>query len=553
MWKMKLPFLGSKLLQNEKGMALVMVLLIVTVLSILGVGLLGLSLNNVKLTDVDRKYESAYYIAEAGLSLAVAELKKDIKESQNTTSDEAFFRDLETTSLILNATKSGPYTFENQFSPAYGEEPNAKIAVISKTENKIVEDKVVKISKVFKIASVGWIGNEKRTVTESITIKGPLFAGSGANPGETDPGGSNPDEGENDPGGISPSVPVLPGNAAVFTNAKITLVGGASIQGDAGTNYNGSSSVELNGGASIAGAVYVLKGYEKNAVNVPHYMTPPVVIPMQSRLEIVLPSFPDFPVLAMAPNAQVQRDGQTYNVIQDGNLRVDDWRAADYTLQLKENTAFNNITLNSNYTLNIDTGDSDKIIVVNHLDVKNGHIQIVGSGKLTMYVMDDITIGAGSTINGNTKNVSKLSLYLKGSSPSKTMRLNGDQKIYGSLYAQNANISINGGGGFQGHIFTGGSEVKMNGGARAYSTLIFAPRAAFDMSGGAQIRGAVVANEFSGSGGAIVLKDKVDFSAIPFLEGPADLPNPGEQDQNQEEQDQGSGFGLIERGVIRES
>ncbi len=69
-------------------------------------------------------------------------------------------------------------------------------------------------------------------------------------------------------------------------------------------------------------------------------------------------------------------------------------------------------------------------------------------------------MGSGSVINTGG-NVDKLKIYLKGSgvpSSPKSVSLSGAQKIYGSLFAEDANISFSGGSGFQGDIITGGKK-----------------------------------------------------------------------------------------------
>lgn len=93
-------------------------------------------------------------------------------------------------------------------------------------------------------------------------------------------------------------------------------------------------------------------------------------------------------------------------------------------------------------------------------------------------------MGAGSTINSNTGDVKKLKMYQKGFNQ---IDLGGDQKVFGSLYAETANIKIGAGGGFHRDIFSGGTKVTVDGGARVNSQLFLVPNAKFTLSGGGSV------------------------------------------------------------------
>lgn len=483
-----MTFQVRKALNNEKGMALIIVLLVLTVLSVLGMGLLGLSLNNMKMSNYDREFESTYYIAEAGASSALIEAKDTVQRVKMEVAGMAIERQREEFFNRLKSSIPSQFNLSN-FERINGEQPIAKIEVkqVMGTVNQ------------YEVTSIGTIGNKTRTVKQQFTANWEPQTSSGTGGS----GGSN--------------IPGVPNDIAVYTNTTIDLSGGASIRGDAGTQSSAAKSIKLDGGASITGSVYVPNGAEQTAVDVPHYITAPPTIAFDSPIGLNIPEFPAFPNYPLAQNKQIQKDSYNkYDVIQNGDLRIDSWISNGYTLELSNNVSFNEIILDQNNSLSIDTGFSDKAIVVDHLNVQNGHIYIIGSGKLTIYVRNKMTMGSGSTINGNTKNVQKLVVYLEGKSLPTAVSLGGQQKIYGSLYARNANIGITGGGGFQGHIFTGGSSVKVTGGGSATSSLIYAPLAAFEMLGGGNVTGTVVSKTFTGKGGATVIYKDVDFSTVPF-------------------------------------
>ncbi|WP_230200257.1 DUF7305 domain-containing protein [Bacillus niameyensis] len=165
--------------------------------------------------------------------------------------------------------------------------------------------------------------------------------------------------------------------------------------------------------------------------------------------------------------------------------------------------------------LMVNTGRTDKEIVVDHLDLTNGHIHIIGDGKLTIYVTNKTTFGSGSTINRNG-DVNKFNLFLKGS---QGLLLRGSQEIYGSIYAEKGDIDLGAGAGVKGNLFSGGQSFKVSGGTWATSPLIFAPYAHFDHSNGT-INGTLIAKSYSGTGGATLHQKDMDFIKGPIsIEG----------------------------------
>lgn len=76
---MKLRFL----LKNKCGYAFPLVLMIVTIISLLGVSILGLAITNFKLQTADSKEKQNYYLTEAGLDETYVLLQKEISDKIN--------------------------------------------------------------------------------------------------------------------------------------------------------------------------------------------------------------------------------------------------------------------------------------------------------------------------------------------------------------------------------------------------------------------------------------------------------------------------------------
>ncbi|WP_026676462.1 DUF7305 domain-containing protein [Fictibacillus gelatini] len=468
-----------KLRKNEQGIALVTVLLVLTVISLLGLTIMGFALNNVKLSSSERTYQSAYYIAESGITYTMDKITKNIIDIYNNSNNESdFFSKIE--SMISTINKEPPYkSFENSFGYA----PEAKISIEKVDYSSVTFQD-------YKIISTGTINNRSRTVEKQIQVN------------------------------WVPKNNITIPDTAVFVKEIISLSGGAKILGGAGTNSSIDGSIALDGGAGISDKIYVGPQSGNSVINKPKWMTlNNEIVKLQTVKTFDMPPFPAFPSNPIPPNEKIQKDGSTYYVINNGALRIDDYKADNYTLNLTKDLQFTEIYISSNYTLNINLGNNNRNIVVNSLNIPNGKINIIGTGKLTIYVNTNITMGAGSKINAINSNnsnsikaqIKTLDIYYKGSH----LNLAGDQKIYGSLYALNADISMSGGSGFQGYIITGGKMIDISGGANAITQLFYAPNADVNMSGGGNIKGSIICKTYTGSGGSTITLDNFDATDLP--------------------------------------
>ncbi|MEQ6375641.1 PilX N-terminal domain-containing pilus assembly protein [Bacillaceae bacterium S4-13-56] len=479
------------LLKNEQGIALVIVLLVLVVVSVLGLALMGLALNNMKMSSSERTYQSTYYIAESGITYTMDKVNKGIVDIYNNSPNQTtFFSNVE--DMITNLNNEPPYkNFENYF----GHTPEAKISIVDVSNNL---DSTIRD---YKITSIGTIDNHSRTVEKQIRISW-----------------------------VQKNNVTIP-DTAVFVRETVNLSGGAKIEGGAGTNSSAPSSINLDGGASISGKIYVGPDSGNNVINKPNWMVlNNEIVKLPAIKTFEMPQFPVFPSNSTPPNEKVFKSNSSYDVIYNGSLRVDNWVADGYTLNMTQDLKFNDIYLTSNNTLNINIGNSNRSIVVNSLNLPNGKINIIGTGKLTIYVNNSITMGAGSIINtsdeienlnkkGNedTKSqlikdqVKKLDIFYKGPN----LLLSGSQKIYGSLYAQYADLSFSGGSGFQGHIITGGGKINISGGANAITQLFYAPNADINISGGGTIKGQIIGKSYTASGGSLITLDDFNVADLP--------------------------------------
>lgn len=311
-------------------------------------------------------------------------------------------------------------------------------------------------------------------------------------------------------GGFSPS-----NDTALYVSTNLSFEGSTKILGNVVSNFDSANQINFNssGGQYISGNLYLLNPSINKSQIAYGSKIQGNVIHINQHHEAPLPDFPSFPSLPTHPNVT---EG-THGVIWNNDINITDWQVANYTLDLNNDYKFRNINMNSGRVLNVNVGTQDRKIVVENINIQNGFINIVGTGKLTIYVTGNITFNNGR-INDSDK-INQLTIYLKNptTSPPKTVNVSGSQKIYGSLHAENANIELFNSGGFQGHIITGGNSVIISGAATANVRMIYAPKAKVSIIAGAYVKGAVVSKELFMSGNTTL--EFQDTSGDDFLEG----------------------------------
>ena len=272
---------------------------------------------------------------------------------------------------------------------------------------------------------------------------------------------------------------------AVFARQSLTMTGSARINGDAGTNSTAAGAVNLAWSTKIdsslsigpggnASSVVVQANFQQgnvggDVVNLPNIKTFP------------MPEFPSFPP---------KNDVVSNITISGGGGPV------TYNADAYDGKFIPTLTIQSNKVLQLNTGNVDRVLHVGHLNISQGHLDILGTGKLTIYVENQITLGGSSSAN-RYRLPESMFIYYAGTN---ALSFTGSTGFRGGMYAETANITLGGSGGIQGNIITGGTNVTINGDAEAFSRVIYAPNAHFSLGGSARVRGSIVCNTFASSG-----------------------------------------------------
>ncbi len=472
-------------IRNQEGSVFIVTLMILAVLSILGSAVLSTTFSNNKMTIYDSEFQSVYYVAEAGARQFVSNITDSIEDIyMESESQKDYFSRID--AYIIDSTEI--FTFNtDDFSEVRGSKLDAKILLQDEEET---ED-----SKIYTLLSTGDIDGISRQVVQKIEVK-------------------YPNE--------------ILADMAVFADGEIHLSDSGKIIGPVGTNLTSANaiSIEGGGGVRIQGDCYFPEGADEDALNVADWITKPNMKTTPKR-NLILPGFPEFPNFSKLDPLPIEKDGNTYYLIDNqGDITVDWWVDDGYVLELNRNAYIPKINVNSNKNLIIKV-NRDIELVVDDISI-NGKIDIIGSGKVKLYVKNTINLGNG-TLNkksqGETENqaIEQLTIYYKGT---EKLTVGDDLKVYASLYAETAQVKLTAGSGYMGHIFTGSTEpLEISGDADAISRIIYAPFAPVLCTASGKVEGSIICKSIEVSGdGEIKFVASDEYADIPF-----EVKNPGEK------------------------
>jgi hypothetical protein len=277
---------------------------------------------------------------------------------------------------------------------------------------------------------------------------------------------------------------------AVFSGTTIDLTGSSGVVGGhVATNSTAPGAVTMGWSTFIDSSLAVGPGANPAiVVNNSRPLNANIgsgVRNLANHENYELPAFPTFPAMANV--------ALPINVSGGSNQTI--------THTYFENSYVPLIRVRSNRTLTINVGNEDRVLRVGTLNIEQGHLNITGTGKLTIYIEDSFNLGGSSTMNQH-RDSNTAFVYYAGTS---ALSFTGSTMYKGGIYAQTANIGIGGSGGIQGNIITGGAEVNIFGNAEALSRIVYAPNAHVSLTGSGRIRGAVVSNSFSAVGNTRVI------------------------------------------------
>lgn len=451
--------------KNEHGSTLVVVLLTLVLITVLGMSLFVISSNTLKTSTNERTDQAVFYIAEAGLierkarlnseidaayTQAVKEYKEKLIENSKKkpplpTSSIVFskiFKNFLDMHVSLYSNQDSGIAFETHFSKT----PSAKITILSSPQpTKII----------YTIESEGFIEDPTtaaRKVSQKITVD--------LNSASFDGGSSS-------------------GNYAIYARNEVKYA-----------YYDMKNKVT----GDIASATYN------------HVVSPGSPIPLihdpDNFDKLISEKYKDYLTFSSEHFKDAAYYPNNSNFIVNNSLIANDWNVfQNKTLVLSNNLKLSTFSLSGNLTFTIDVGDSDKILYVNKFEIPNGTLNITGSGKLTIFIEDEIAFG--NTYLNLKASPDKLDIYYAGN---KDLNFANNIFLKANMYIKQANINYQNGGGFNGTLYSNGSgNIRLAGGVYNESINFVVPNYGFTVTEGATVKGSIICNNVLLSGGASII------------------------------------------------
>jgi Tfp pilus assembly protein PilX len=453
----------KRLMKNESGVALVFTLMVLVVLSVLGATIGTVAMANVNLTENERDYQAAYYIAEAGVNETYLKLETSVENIYHLSSTKEEF-DLELDNLEADLS----YLEYNNFDLNDGTTPNVSVHVEKEGDK-------------FIIKGTGEIGSTSRNVIQEVNVK---WANKGT--------GEYP-------------TPALPAGFAAFIKSSFKLVNGAGVSEKILAESSNTTEINIpknaNNNNGKVPDVYFADEYPQYAIS-------------WSLLDDFFNGFPSAPALPFHPEVIVDENNIKHAVVdKNGNLKSGvNGALTDYTFILSDDYQFNSFRVEG--TLNIDTKNQDRIIVVNKLSTAGSpKINIIGDGKVTIFVLNDLEINYGE-IN-QTGKTNQLTIYYMNN---KEINLKVNE-VNAGIISKSANVRLQSNGNKDtngiGYVITGGNSVTADNGFKG-DNIIVAPYATVDFQGGVRFNGVVLADKMIAGNGMRLEYKELDTSGLPL-------------------------------------
>ncbi len=448
---------GSMFLNNQKGMALFSVLMIMTVTTLLGTAVWFASSQEILATERVENQNKAYHFAQSGVEKAISIIKSGDCNDWEDGREKEYYGEFYTQSS--DESSGGTFFFKEDTIEDYNIRFRIKKIVEEDEEDNDMDGESYFIIKSVGIARTG-IDGSAEAQSEGLQFKIAREAiadvDNGIGVGESE------------------EIPW-----ALFSMEDITL-DNAVIRGNVGTNSTDSGSVSFSWGAYIYdGSLYLgpnVNWQQDDVVNFTGWQRgPDTNIPdgsiknLPTLQEYNFPNYeyPDF------PDFQFPSYQNPITVNSGESISNNGW----YKIKVK------------NGDLIINTGNQGNIlkVCVTDLDLKQAHIKLTGSGQLHLYVRDSFSM-KNSTIN-NEGNSDSVIISLENNIKEVTLQGNSD-KIFGNIYAEEADFLLKSDSVIRGNIFTEGSSIELDGSSReAVIGSILAKNANVLVKGDAVVKG----------------------------------------------------------------
>ncbi|ABO49578.1 hypothetical protein Dred_1043 [Desulforamulus reducens MI-1] len=531
-------------IKNQKGIALVSVLIILAITSLLGTTVWYASSQETLSSEQVENRTQAYYYAQSGVEMALSYIKDLCRENKVIPSKKVFYGDL---NGALSEERNDSYNIETEILYEAGTFTVKSVGIVRKGQTGAIQaqdDLAYEISRdtVLQMLGAGGgnggsggpialfsnkgilfkgsaeiSGNVLTNTVESGHVhfqnnktgifNGNLYIGPGANKEKVVTYSGGGEETKNIPNGKidylpalrSYPLPAFPNFPEDLTSKDNLVTEPGAISGKvADSNGNGIGDVAIYLSPSIQGSLVKTNvkttndpGWKKGhgtwaaytGEGSGHQEGTVIVTPMKDGYTFD-PQFREVTGPMSNVNFLAVPSNATYNTPQINSNQTWYWK-------IDEDGYYDKISIKGDRTLCIDLKGETRKLRVKNLDIQQGNIVLVGEGRLILYVENDFNLSGSSTINANGESNS-LIMYYQGKD---SLKFAGDTRFKGSIYAKNANISIQGSNNIIGNVITGGKYVSVQGDADVYPMILYAPKAELTVTGSGKILGTVVVDD----------------------------------------------------------
>lgn len=285
------------------------------------------------------------------------------------------------------------------------------------------------------------------------------------------------------------------------------MMGSAKIDGSVAVAATGRNSVSLKGSSEVTGDFLVGPGGNPAQVISGREHIRGDVDALAATPSYLLPPFPSFP--------------------KDKSPRDD--VSTKTKKEITESGYYPKITVEKGDTLTFDVSAGDLEIWTSSLDLKNGHIQLVGEHRLYLYVDGKVNLQQGSTINSGGDSEALVVYY----SDKHQIKFHKDTTFVGTLYVGSKDAKLEfasddseseenilGGSRFRGSIISAGESITFKHGA-SFEGMLYAPDARLSMRNSASISGSLVSKSIEMRHASMVTYEPVDVAGIAGIGIPA--------------------------------
>ena len=441
---------------NQKGVALITVMIAFLTLFILLGMIVMMTLSNQSTSIKTNDFTKAYYIAESGLNIRTTEIKDEFYALASTNIDpNDLFIKLEQKIDSLSSILTFSETTDID---------QATLSFLTSEGNQLYPDYLF-----YNIKSVGTVNGTSQTVSKEIG-----FSYTKGGPG-------------------------LIIGKAILTQRNISIGEQSSVvKGPIASNLLDSSTINFNGKTqNDIPMVFVPTGKTSSIITADKVgnrvteVSSPYVFPT-----IVYPTIP----------TSTPKTVPAYTFTNN-----------EATINVFEYSSLENMNVADGQTLIVNLGTrgtstSRKMLVVKNMNV-SGNIRVIGTGRLLLvfdYSKGTLDLGPKFNVCGNVTgsclstnpDYTKFLFYLRTPNIAQSdiaayrnLNFSNLQLFYGSILGEYVNIEVKS-GNFKGHIVTGGKSINFSSNSVIQQVLFYAPFADIIIDSNAVLSGSLVGNNF---------------------------------------------------------